>query len=320
MRICSAILRVGLGLCAAALLGLAAHAADLSPAEYQQQLRDFNSRIEQIKQHPEQAKQFEDGLPDHVSVKDGSLESSIDYGWLKGELRQFQEADAKTRSKFLQQIQDHLQDLEQQARDYDQAQAASSSDQEKLNQILSRREFHKAHGPSWWDILWEKVMRWLAKFLASHPISGRGVTDILHILVYLAVAAAFVMFAIWIKKRFHQPREDLSREIIPFSPSAKGWSAWLGEARASAQQGDWRNGVHLAYWAGISFLEANGAWKPDRARTPREYLRILGTRKPQYPTLSALTKNFEVTWYGRRDAQAADFNEALQQLEKLGCK
>ena len=166
----------------------------------------------------------------------------------------------------------------------------------------------------------EKIWRWISNFFERHPIYGNGATDVLHIVVYVAVCLAFIMFAIWIKRRLDHPREDFAREIIPFSPSARGWTSWLTDARAAAQQGDWRNAVHLAYWAGISFLEEHGAWKPDRARTPREYLRILGTRKPQYPTLSALTRKFEVIWYGSEDAGSADFNEALQQLEKLGCR
>jgi hypothetical protein len=319
MKICCAILRAWLALCVAAAFGLPSQAS-ISPAEYRQQLQDLSSRVEQTKQHGEEAKQFESELPDHVSVSDGSHEYSLSYNWLRDRLKQFQQADVKTRSVFLQQIQDHLKELDVEAQAYEKAQAASSSDQEKVNEILARREFRKAHGPGWGEILRQKILRWLAGFFTRHPLYGRGATDFLHLLVYAAVAGAFIMFAIWLKRRFARPQEDFSREIIPFAPSARGWSSWLGEARASAQQGDWRNGVHLAYWAAISFLEANGAWKPDRARTPREYLRILGTRKPQYPTLSALTRKFEVIWYGRRDAQETDFSEVLQQLEKLGCK
>lgn len=320
MKLGGAIFRIGLCLLSAAVSGLAAQAINLSPAEYRQQLQDFSSKIEQLNQHPEQAKQLESDVPDHVAVSDGSREWSLSYDWLKKQLQQFEQGDPKTRSAFLKQIQDHLHGLDKEAAAYEKAPPDSSSDHQKLEQILSRREFHKAHGPTWWDIVREKIWRWLANFFEKHPIVGRGGTDLLHILVYVAVAVAFIMFAIWLKRRLDRPREDFAREIVPFAPSARGWASWLADARNAAQQGDSRNAVHLAYWAGISFLEEHGAWKPDRARTPREYLRILGTRKPQYPTLSALTRKFEVTWYGRQDAQAADFGEALQQLEKLGCK
>jgi hypothetical protein len=319
MKVCRSIFRFCVAFLATVGPGLPAHAAGVSTAEYRQQLHDLDSQIEQLKEHPERARQFENRLPDHVSVSDGAHEYSVSYDWLKKELRQFAQAEPQTRSVFLQHIQDHLKQLDAEAQAYENANEASGSDQQKLNQILSRREFHNAHGPSWWEITRDRILRRLASFFGRRMV-GRGAEDLLHLVVYLAAAVAFVMFAIWIKKRFSRPGEDFSREIVPFAPSSRGWASWLGEARASAQQGDWRNGVHLAYWAGISFLEANGAWKPDRARTPREYLRILGTRKPQYQTLFALTRKFEVIWYGRREAQAADFSEALQQLEKLGCK
>jgi hypothetical protein len=318
MKSCGAILCVWLGCAAAFTLVLPVHAATLSPTEYRQQLHDFGARLDQLQDHPEQAAKLETDVPDHVSVSDGSSEYSVSYEWLRHQLKQFEHAETKSRSVFLQHIRDRLTSLERAAEGYE-AQASPPSDRQKLEQILARREFKKAHGPNWWDILWDKIQHWFARFFERHPLYGNG-NDIFQILVYAAVAVAFSMFAIWLKRRLAHRREDVSREIIPFAPSAKGWGSWLAEARASAHRRDWRNAVHLAYWAGISFLEEHGAWKPDRARTPREYLRILGTRKPQYPTLSALTRNFEVIWYGRRDAHAADFNEALQQLEKLGCK
>lgn len=320
MRICRAICRVLLGLLVSAFFFVPSHAATLSPAEYRRQLDEVSGRIDQLKDQPELAEQIAAGLPDPVSVSDGNREYSLNYDWLKKQLKLLEQADSKNRSVFLEQIHHHLQALDKEAEGFEQAQAASDADHQKLDQILSRREFRKAHGPTWWDIMWEKIERWISDFFERHPILGRGGTDALHILVYGVVAVAFVMFAIWIKRRLSRPHQDFAREIVPFAPSARGWATWLADARAAAQQHDWRNGVHLAYWAGIAFLEEHGAWKPDRARTPREYLRILGTRKPQYPTLSALTRRFEVIWYGRHDAQAADFQETLLQLEKLGCK
>ena len=62
--------------------------------------------------------------------------------------------------------------------------------------------------------------------------------------------------------------------------------------------GEWRDAIHLAYWAGISFLERQGFWKPDRARTPREYLR-LSLRSEYRETLRALTQIFELAWYAK---------------------
>src|SRR5262249_7344112 len=148
---------------------------------------------------------------------------------------------------------------------------------QKLAEILSRREFRASQaGPSTRDILVSRLFRSLSRLLGGMSL-GRSGFDWLQILVYAFVAIILALLLAWVLRRFRAPQlPRKQREIIPFAPSARGWRTWLAEARALAQQQDWRNAIHLAYWAGISYLEENGAWKPDRARTPREYLRLMG--------------------------------------------
>jgi hypothetical protein len=143
----------------------------------------------------------------------------------------------------------------------------------------------------------------------------------MRLIIYLLVGAAATLLLLWTIRRLRRPQEELpEREIIPFAPSARSWRAWLADARTQAQKEDWRNAIHLVYWAGISYLEEHGAWKPNRARTPREYLRLIGKAASQYPVLAALTRKLEVVWYGYGTVAEADFHEALGQLEKLGCR
>jgi hypothetical protein len=61
-------------------------------------------------------------------------------------------------------------------------------------------------------------------------------------------------------------------------------------------------------------------WPPDRARTPREYLRLLPWSSGYQPALTALTRDFEVVWYGKQEADAQAFSRALERLEQLGCR
>ncbi|HEY6348088.1 MAG TPA: DUF4129 domain-containing protein [Candidatus Angelobacter sp.] len=301
----------------AVLLFFGTAQAGISPSEYRRQLQQFSQRVEQLKDHPEQVGDLIAGVPDKVPVIVDSQEYSLSYDWLKTGLKKFRQADPKTRPGLLPPIEQRLQSLEQQAQAFESSPAASQQNHAKVEEILSRREFRKTHRPGFLAIWWEKLMRAISNFFDRHPIYGYSS---LKLIIYLIVATAFIMFAIWVSRRFRLPTEDLPRQIMPFAPSAKGWRTWLAEAQASAQQGHWREGIHLAYWAAISFLEEQGAWRPDRARTPREYLRMLGARKPQYPALSALTRKFEVVWYGHWNATAADFQETVGQLEKLGCR
>jgi hypothetical protein len=60
-------------------------------------------------------------------------------------------------------------------------------------------------------------------------------------------------------------------------------------------------------------------WKPDRARTPREYLRLLSSSSEHRETLTALTRIFELAWYAKRGASERTLSQTLEALEKLGC-
>ena len=113
-------------------------------------------------------------------------------------------------------------------------------------------------------------------------------------------------------------RESVVPSDLPVS--AKSWGLWLADAHAAAAKNNWREAIHLAYWAGIAFLEQMGTWRPDRARTPREYLRLLSNSSEHRETLTALTRIFELTWYAKREATAGAFAQTMQALERLGCR
>lgn len=206
------------------------------------------------------------------------------------------------------------------AGDYEKPAADPGPAHRKLDEILSRREF-KTKGPSAKDALLARIYYWIARWLSKIIFKGQASFDLMRLIIYLLVGAAATLLLVWTIRRLRRPQEELpQREIIPFAPSARSWRAWLADARTQAQKEDWRNAIHLAYWAGISYLEEHGAWKPNRARTPREYLRLIGKAAAQYPVLVALTRKLEVVWYGYGTAAEADFHEALGQLEKLGCR
>lgn len=309
--------KVGLCLAAIVVMTQTTMAADLSLSEYRQHLRDLSSKVEPLKDHPEQLNQTVADLPDHVAVTSGSSTYSLNYDWLKHDLKDFQQANAKRQATIIDNIRQHFQLLEEECAAFENA-PGGPDDRARLHEILSRREFRRVHGPTAGEIFLQKILRWIDRLL--NPTGGKGVSPI-KVAIYVIVGVAVIMLVIWTKRRFDFPRQQaLPREIVPFAPSARGWRTWLAEARQYAQQQDWRNSVHFAYWAAVSFLEEHGAWKPDRARTPREYLEFLTPINSAYPTMAALTRRFEVIWYGHQDAHEKDFQDALGQLEKLGCK
>jgi hypothetical protein len=316
-RISSALLLALLAclVCAKAL------AEPVSLTEYRRQLRDLAQQVQALKIHPEQAGKLLTSVPDQLTVSTGSGEVKVNYKNLKDDLAAFAQAGEDKRAPLLSKIENYLQSLDSAADSYERSPADLSSARSQLNQILSRREFSKVKGPSAKDALLARIYRWLSRIMRKLSFGKGSKFDWMQLFIYLLVGAAVIVLLLWTVRRLRRPHEDLpQREIIPFSPSARSWRTWLAEARSLAAQQDWRNAIHMAYWAGISYLEERGAWKPNRARTPREYLRLIGTRAAQYSVLAAMTRKLELVWYGYGTARESDFQETLGQLEQLGCR
>jgi hypothetical protein len=308
----------------AILCGLAPRATAytaITVAEYRQQLAALEQKLERLEAHPEEAAPAVASLPDSVAVNTGAAEVTVSYEQLKDGLVSFAAADAKKRPELLRQIQNYVKTLTREAEGYEKPAANAGAAESNLKQILARREFRKVQGPDAKDRLLAKIYYWLSRVLSKMGRTGKGTYNVLQTLVWVLIGGVVLALMIWTARRLMRPEEGPgAREIIPFAPSARSWRSWLKEAREYAAKQDWRNAIHRAYWAGISFLESGGAWKPNRARTPREYLRLLSSRNSNHPALTALTRKFEVVWYGHRDAAEADFQETLGQLERLGCR
>ena len=194
-----------------------------------------------------------------------------------------------------------------------------SSERAALTRVLAQREFHGVHGPTWFEDLRARALAWLTRWLRG-LVRSAYVPTLTRVAVYALVGLAIVALGIALF-RVLRPRD---RDRVPLvdagiQPSARAWRQWLAEADAAAAAGHWRDAIHAAYWCGIAFLEKEGTWRPDAARTPREYLRLLPGAAPAAPALTRLTHLLERVWYGTQSASAADFDRARMSLKELGC-
>jgi hypothetical protein len=189
-----------------------------------------------------------------------------------------------------------------------------------ISKILARREFRNAHGPTWWEKFQNRIRLFILELLSG--IIGRSsIADISKIAIYVLVAAAILILSVWIIRsiRYAAGIETIKMQAaVPVS--ARHWNDWMAEAQQAAAKGLWREAIHLSYWAGISHLESKGLWRPDAARTPREYLRLIQPSSEYRDPLFALTRQFEKIWYGRAAAGPDSFAEALNRLECMGCR
>ncbi len=191
----------------------------------------------------------------------------------------------------------------------------------KLDRILARREFQGVGPPSTLRLLWERFVAWIEKWIdrlfniiGQHPTTSR-------ILFWALVAGAAGMLLLWLVRLGNRDRTILSLGGLHQPLPARAWTEWIAAARLAADQGDLRQAMHCAYWAGVARLQETGVLSADLAYTPREYLGFASASGAAPAAhLAALTTGLERHWYAGRAATADDFRESLKNLEALGCK
>jgi len=189
----------------------------------------------------------------------------------------------------------------------------------QLDQILKAREFQGAHGPSWLDVLKARIYAWIIRQLLKVSSRVGRSPAIGSTIAWTAVVLAALLLAFWAVRA--TIRAGSRSEIDLHGASAAGWDwrDWLEAARDAANHGDYRPAIHAAYWAAIARLEETHFLPEDRSRTPRESLRLLKPDSAAYAPMAQMTSRFELVWYGHRAATPADWTDAMQQLETLGC-
>lgn len=295
--------------------GSAEQSQPLSLPEYLQSLDHVLAQARQLSKAPENIDVVRSSLPGSWRVRVEDKEFAVPTDSLRRDLGAWQ---SKRDDATLDAVVRHLETLRSQAAEFGDPVPDPSSRRALLNAILARREFNSVRGPTWLDRLKQRFMQWLVKIL-GRAFASSIIPTLSNYLVYGLILIAVLVAAYWMYRSLRESArlETIMPSALPVS--AKEWPIWLAEARAAATRGDWREAIHLAYWSGISFLEAQGAWRPDAARTPREYLRLLPASSQQLPALRSLTGELESVWYGMRTADADSFQQTLVKLEKLGC-
>jgi hypothetical protein len=190
----------------------------------------------------------------------------------------------------------------------------------QIDRILSDREYQGSHEPSWLDKLKARVNAWIArqweKYFGRLGISETTGSAIAWTLISLAA----LLVAVWAVRYLIAAASRAEMDLRSAIPAGQDWRYWAGEARAAAERGDYRAAIHASYWAAVARLEENHLLPEDRSRTHRESLRLVKRGSAAYTPLEQLTRRFELTWYGYHTATSADWDDAMQQLETLGCQ
>ncbi len=197
--------------------------------------------------------------------------------------------------------------------------ADARGERHRLDQILGREEFYDATHENWWERL-KREAKLLAVRLLQSVLGSSAFPVVSRALVWVIAVLALSLLAWWAVRSYLTSEEFAHFSGVADAISNRPWHDWQAEAKSAAEQGRWRDAIHLSYWSAISFLEAQGLWRPDRARTPREYLRLLPREDVHRDPLSELTQEFEKTWYGSEAATMSQFLAVNTILGRMGCR
>jgi hypothetical protein len=189
---------------------------------------------------------------------------------------------------------------------------------DKAKEILARGEFRRVRVPGIRESWTDKILSFLQDLLSRIFRNAPNVRVVSRVVVWVAIAIALIVFGLWLKRfltreetAFHVPRPSVTRRR-----ASKRWEEWLAEARAAAARGDWREAVHLTYWASVGRLESIGAWRLGEEHTPRELVRLLPAGVER-SSLEDITRHFERSWYAQKETKEEDYRAVDAAMEQL---
>jgi hypothetical protein len=286
---------------------------ELTLEQYREELDRWAGAIQQ----PSQIRQLQESLPPVWVVRVGEKRLEVPTEPIRSQLQQLHGGNSQGAARALRSL---LNGMKEEAAEMGRSEGRLSPAkvQATLAEILRRKEFRSARGPSDMEMLTARISRWLvenlAGLLSKLPLGARTGNIMVWSFIVLAFLALCYMAWKWIIG--WQPAEA-AKPAAPSAPSDA--RQWVQEALAAAERGDYRAALHCAYWAVVARLEDLGRLSRDRARTPRESLRLLESQPGDHGVLHALTAIFERVWYGYRAASEADWAGAKELLEKIGC-
>lgn len=363
-KICKAIRRVGAcaerltfaaAICAMLLALFAAGAraavsadapkSSITLEQYETELGRLGAAVAALGDHPEQAESLRQSLPAGWTVDVDGQKYDVSLAWLTADLQEI--ANNPNDAKALcDKAAAQLRKFRGEAEKLSATPAPdSNAARARLEQILRQREFRPVQKESWMGELWDQIQRWI-DWLLGHTL-GRLMEEgtVKTLVVWAVIIAIFLCVAVWLVRSLRALVRSEALKMDATFPPGKLWRDWARESLAAAAAGDYRAAIHLSYWAGVYRLAELGAWQLDRARTPREYLRMLmeqprasaegarsdvparaegsgddGGPAERAAALAALTRSMESAWYGFSPATKQDFEAAVNQLERLGCR
>src|SRR3984893_7043834 len=264
-----------------------AQTSTLTVSEYVAELDGLASTARQLV-HPEDAPRLLNSIPPGWRIQTPQQIFEVSSEWLRQELNDWQKKPSR---EIQDRIVARLQSLRSEAASFQGSPKDVSQKRVLLNGILAARELPKIHGTTWLDRFKQRLVELLIKLL-GRVFQSSAIPTIGNAVVYGLMALALLAVAYWMYRTIRSNAGVEAIAPLSLSVSSKGWKLWMREARLAAESGNWPDAIHLGYWCGISFLEAQELWRPETAPTPPGYLRLLPRAREHRQTLCGLTRTF----------------------------
>ncbi|MDQ3917890.1 MAG: DUF4129 domain-containing protein [Acidobacteriota bacterium] len=263
-------------------------------------------------------------LPPSEKVARAGGTVEVDNSWLYAALEEYGRSSSNDkRARALRAAAARLRALDAQLAEQS---AASSSDKDaergRLNAILRDPQFtQNAQRGNALQRFLNDLLEWIGRHLPGGPVIRPGanprVSQLAQLLVIaLCVAAlAFVGWRVWSRRargakplRLKRGPRVVLGERLEADQTA---SDLLAEAERLARAGDLRGAMRKAYVALLCELGDRGLIGLAQHKTNRDYLEAVrrAGRPRLYEEVRPLTSDFELHWYGLRDASEADWGD-----------
>jgi len=284
--------------------------------DYTNELHTLRSLAAACSQNASACDSKQVGTDEHVALT-GKSSFDAHFAWMSDALSSAKSLPDPKRTALMAAAEQQLDD------DLADAQASPATPEfararQQANTILASREFNTSTAPSLRDQIIAMLYRWIDRLLGHVVAFGSRSPWVGPLIEWGLGALACAMLLVWAFRTVRRQRVrmqlDNARRIEQTDERVLNW---IRDAEEYAAGGRFRDAVHCLYWASIVTLEARRLWQPDRARTPREYLRLLDPASAIAPLLRRQTSSFETIWYGLRPAARPDYDNALQLHHQL---
>ncbi|HWW75378.1 MAG TPA: DUF4129 domain-containing protein, partial [Pyrinomonadaceae bacterium] len=261
-------------------------------------------------------------LPPHERVESGGSFVEVDNSWLHEAVGQSRrEGDRRKSVQLLRGAAERLRALEAQLGEAESAPQDKDAERGRLNSILQDPAFNRDTRREEGALarLMREFFEWLAKLFQREgrpitPGASPRATNAAQVVVFAlcAVVLLYVGWRLWRRGRGEvtlklkrEPRVILG-ERLEADATASGL---LDDAERLARAGDLRGAIRKAYVALLLELGDRGVLRLSRHRTNRDYLNAVrrAAAPGLYTAMLPLTFDFELHWYGLRDASDADW-------------